>query len=197
METFRGPCRATASPRNWPGSSGSITSGPRRPLPGSGFSRPRLPTSYARRLPPFPSNEPPAGGHPVCGAPPAAGCAAQGRALCEQLLVIGDESPHIDQRVPLKDVARAVAGNVVEMEMERGDAEGTDILWNLGDAADVPVPAAGTLQLDGHLAEYRTKDIAMPSLVAERTGEGVTPSVLCPPVSPEPRRPQPLPARPW
>lgn len=118
-------------------------------------------------------------------------------ALYEQLVVLGDESPHIDQRVPLIDVARVVAGNVVEMEMERGDAEVTDILWNLGDAADVPVPAAGTLQLDGHLAEYRTKDIAMPSLVAERPGEGVTPSVLCPPVSPEPRRLQPLPARPW
>lgn len=182
-----------------PGSSGPITSGPRRPLPGSGVSRPMLPTSYARRLPPFPSNE-----HLLAATPYAERLQRQAalrrglarlRALCEQLLVLGDESPHIDQRVPLKDVARAVAGNVVEME--RDDAEGADILWNLGDAADVPAPADGTLQLDGHLAEYRTKDIAMPSLVPARPGEGVTPSVLCPPVSPEPRRPQPLPARPW
>lgn len=62
------------------------------------------------------------------------------RALCEQLLVLGDETPRADQRVPLEEIARVVAGHVVEM----ADGEGADMLWDLGDAGGAPVPAAAT-----------------------------------------------------
>ena len=62
------------------------------------------------------------------------------RALCDQLLVLGDETPQADQRVPLAEVARVVAGNVLAMD----DGEGSDMLWDLGDAGDASVPAAGT-----------------------------------------------------
>ena len=62
------------------------------------------------------------------------------RALCEQLLVLGDETPLADRRVPLEDVARVVAANVVEMDND----EESDVVWDLGDAATVLVPEAGT-----------------------------------------------------
>ena len=62
------------------------------------------------------------------------------RALCEQLLVLGDETPRVDRRVPLEEIARVVAGNVVEMD----DGGESDVLWDLGDAGDAPVPEAGT-----------------------------------------------------
>ncbi|WP_427017319.1 sensor histidine kinase [Pseudarthrobacter sp. P1] len=62
------------------------------------------------------------------------------RALCGQLLVLGDETPQVDRRVPLEEIARVVAGNIVETD----DGEGSDVLWDLGDAGDALVPEAGT-----------------------------------------------------
>ncbi|WP_160320815.1 sensor histidine kinase [Arthrobacter alpinus] len=62
------------------------------------------------------------------------------RALCEQLLVLGDETPQADRLAPLEDVARLVAGNIVAMD----DAEGSDVLWDLGDSGNASVPESGT-----------------------------------------------------
>lgn len=62
------------------------------------------------------------------------------RALCDQLLVLGDETPRADRRVPLEEIARVVAGNVVEMD----GGEESDVFWDLGDAVAAPVPEAGT-----------------------------------------------------
>ena len=62
------------------------------------------------------------------------------RALCEQLLVLGDETPQADRLVPLEDVARVVAGNILEINIE----DESDVLWDLGDAGSAPVPEAGT-----------------------------------------------------
>lgn len=62
------------------------------------------------------------------------------RALCEQLLVLGDETPRADDPAPLDQIAREVAGNI----MSRDDADDVDIRWTLGDAAASLVPAAGT-----------------------------------------------------
>ncbi|GAA4378283.1 sensor histidine kinase [Paeniglutamicibacter cryotolerans] len=62
------------------------------------------------------------------------------RALCEQLLVLGDETPRIDLPVPFEEIARLVASNVMEM----ADAEHADMFWDLGDAGDARVPASAT-----------------------------------------------------
>lgn len=92
------------------------------------------------------------------------------RELCEQLLVLGDETPQVDQRVPLEDVARIVAGNVVET----ADGEGSDVLWDLGDAGDALVPVSGTrivLQNLVHNA-IRYAGSAGPIEVSARRGPG-------------------------
>lgn len=62
------------------------------------------------------------------------------RALCEQLLVLGDETPRADDPAPLEEVARDVAGAL----FSRADAAEADIRFALEGAADALVPAAGT-----------------------------------------------------
>lgn len=62
------------------------------------------------------------------------------RALCEQLLVLGDQTPQQDRRVPLDDIIRSVAGDFLSL----ADDMQTDVLWDLSDAGRCSVPEAGT-----------------------------------------------------
>lgn len=92
------------------------------------------------------------------------------RALCDQLLVLGDETPREDQRVPLEEIARVVAGNVMEM----ADGEGADVLWDLGDAGDALVPASGTRIVLQNLVHNAIRYAGSAGPIEVRAGRGPT-----------------------
>ncbi|WP_159609805.1 HAMP domain-containing sensor histidine kinase [Glutamicibacter sp. JC586] len=61
------------------------------------------------------------------------------RSLCDQLLVLSDATAPDDPLVPLEQVARVVASNLMDLELSTG----ADLAWEIEDAAADLVPESG------------------------------------------------------
>lgn len=89
------------------------------------------------------------------------------RELCDQLLVLGDESVQAEQLVEFENIALLVAGDIIEADPHAGP----NIEWDLGDGGKVMIPAVGTRVVLQNLVSNAVRYAATSGPIAVRAAK--------------------------